>query len=413
MKISRRKSSSRLLIFSIVLFLFSAFILLAINDLNILSFAMALFVPAIFFVATIFIPRIFPADRLMLSIVNFLCALGVLILYRMSPQKGLNQAVNYGIALGAMLFFIYFVRLTQRKEPIIILLVAVSTILMVLPLIFGTERNGARAWVTLFGFGFQPSELVKILMLIIEAYFLSKRKILSASLYAGFCLLVLMLQKDLGTALIYYGVILVMLYAATRNYFYLGFGFLGAVFGSAVGYNMFNHVKVRVSIWINPWLDYDGAGYQIVQSLIAMVNGGLWGTGLGLGNAFVIPEHTTDFIFSVILNEFGLIFGICILLMYLLLFWRGINIALRCNSRFNSLLALGSSVLIALQTFIIIGGNIKMIPLTGVTLPFISYGGSSLLSSMCIMGILQGVASINDIEVQEDKELAQIQGERT
>ena len=413
MKISRRKSSSRLLISAIVLFLFSAFMLLAINDLNILSFAMALFVPAIFFVATIFIPRIFPADRLMLSIVNFLCALGVLILYRMSPQKGLNQAVNYGIGLGAMLFFIYFVRLTQRKEPIIILLVAVSAILMVLPLIFGTERNGARAWVTLFGFGFQPSELVKVLMLIIEAYFLSKRKILLAVLYAGFCMLVLMLQKDLGTALIYYGVILVMLYVATRNYIYLGFGFLGAVLGSTVGYNMFNHVKIRVSIWINPWLDYDGAGYQIVQSLIAMVNGGMWGTGLGLGNAFVIPEHTTDFIFSVILNEFGLIFGICILLMYLLLFWRGINIALRCNSRFNSLLALGSSVLIALQTFIIIGGNIKMIPLTGVTLPFISYGGSSLLSSMCIMGILQGVASINDIEVQEDKELAQIQGERT
>ncbi|NLC32558.1 MAG: FtsW/RodA/SpoVE family cell cycle protein [Clostridiales bacterium] len=411
MKSSEQNSSSRLLTVTIVVFLFSAFFLLTIKEFSIFSISMTFFVPAIFFVSTVFLPRIFSADRLMLSIVNFLCALGVLILYRMSPKQGLNQAINYGIGLIAMLFFIYFVRLMQRKKPVIILLIAVSAILMVLPLIFGTERNGARAWVTLFGLGFQPSELVKVLMLIIEAYFLSKRKIFSAALYAGFCMLVLMLQKDLGTALIYYGVILVMVYVATRNYLYMGLGFVGAVFGSVIGYKMFSHVKRRVAIWINPWIDYEGAGYQIVQSLIAIVNGGVWGTGLGLGNSYVIPAHTTDFIFSIIINEFGMIFGLCILFMYILLFLRGINIALRSNSRFNAILALGSSVLIALQTFIIIGGNIKMIPLTGVTLPFISYGGSSLLSSMCIMGIIQGVASINDTQVQEDKELAQLQGD--
>lgn len=412
MKTSSRKSSSRLLISTIAIFLFSAFILLTIKDFSILSLSMTILVPTIFFASTVFIPRIFSADRLMLSIVNFLCALGVLILYRMSPQQGLDQAINYGISLIAMLFFIYFIRLMQKKEPVIILLVAASAVLMALPLIFGTERNGARAWVTMFGVGFQPSELVKVLMLIIEAYFLSKRKILSAALYAGFCMLMLMLQKDLGTALIYYAVILVMVYAATRNYLYMGLGFVGAIFGSVIGYNMFSHVKRRVAIWINPWIDYEGAGYQIVQSLIAMVNGGVWGTGLGLGNSYVIPAHTTDFVFSIILNEFGFIFGICVLLMYILLFLRGINIALRSNSRFNAMLALGSSSLIAFQTFIIIGGNIKMIPLTGVTLPFISYGGSSLLSSMCIMGILQGVASLNATQVQEDKELAQMQGGR-
>jgi cell division protein FtsW (lipid II flippase) len=144
--------------------------------------------------------------------------------------------------------------------------------------------------------------------------------------------------------------------------------------------------------------------------LIAIVNGGLWGTGLGLGNAYVIPANTTDFVYAIILNEFGMIFGICILAMYILLFLRGISIALRSGSRFNSLLAMGSSVLIALQAFIIIGGNINMIPLTGVTLPFISYGGTSLLSSLSIMGILQGVASLNDREVEEDRELALAQG---
>ena len=410
MKNKRRRSPARLLVAAIVLFLSSAFILLGLKDLKPLTFIMAAGVPMVFYLTTVLIPRLFPADRLMLAVVNFLCAIGILVLYRMNPQQALGQAVNYAAGMGAMLFFIYFVRLAQRRKPLVVLLISASAALMVLPLIFGTERNGARAWVTVMGFGFQPSELVKVLMLIIEAYLLSRRKIIAAAAYAGFCLLILMLQKDLGTALIYYGVILVMVWAATRSYLYLGLGFAGAAAGGIIGYSMFSHVKRRVAIWINPWTDYEGSGYQIVQSLIAIVNGGLWGTGLGLGNAYVIPANTTDFVYAIILNEFGMIFGICILAMYILLFLRGISIALRSGSRFNSLLAMGSSVLIALQAFIIIGGNINMIPLTGVTLPFISYGGTSLLSSLSIMGILQGVASLNDREVEEDRELALAQG---
>ena len=382
----------------------------SIADIKPFSFVIAIVLPFVFYLSTVLIPRFLPADRLILSIVNFLCAIGLLMLYRMNPQYALNQAVNYCAGVAAMLFFIYFVRFAQRKKPMVIILIVSSVVLMMLPLIFGTELNGARAWVTVMGIGFQPSELVKVLMLIIEAYLLSRRKIIAATVYAGFCMLILMLQKDLGTALIYYGVILVMVWSATRSYLYLGIGSAGAVAGSVIGYNMFSHVKRRVAIWINPWTDYEGAGYQIVQSLVAIVNGGLWGTGLGLGNAHVIPYYWTDFIFSVIVHEFGLVFGICILAMYVLLFLRGISIALRSASRFNSLLALGSSVLIALQAFIIIGGNINMIPLTGVTLPFISYGGTSLLSSLSIMGVLQGVAGLNEKEVEEDRELAVAQG---
>lgn len=419
MKNKRRKTPARLMVAASMLFLFSAFFLLglkdninikSIHDIKPLSFIIAIAVPLVFYLSTVLVPRLFPADRLLLAIVNFLCAVGILILYRMNPRHAFDQAVNYSIGMGAMLFFIYFIRLAQRKKPMVIFLILLSVVLMVLPLIFGTERNGARAWVTIMGVGFQPSELVKALMLIIEAYLLSRRKVIAAAAYAGFCMLVLMLQKDLGTALIYYGVILVMIWTATRSYLYLGLGFIGAGAGSVIGYNMFSHVKRRVAIWINPWTDYEGSGYQIVQSLVAIVNGGLWGTGLGLGNAHVIPYYWTDFIFPVIIHEFGLIFGICLLAMFVLLFLRGISIALRSSSRFNSLLALGSSVLIALQAFIIIGGNINMIPLTGVTLPFISYGGTSLLSSLSIMGILQGVAGLNDQEVEEDKELAMAEG---
>ncbi len=406
---SKRRTPAQLLVSTIILFFFTAFLLLALKDFQPLSFLMTALVPLIFFAATVLIPRLFPADRLLLSMVNFLCALGVLILYRMNPKQGLDQAVNYGVGVVAMLFFILFVRsLRHWRQPIMLLAVA-SIVLMALPLIFGTERNGARAWISVFGLSFQPSEMVKVFLLLVVSYLLSKRNVIPAALFAGICLLMLMLQKDLGTALIYYAVTLILIFAATRSFFYLGAGFIGALVGGLIGYNMFSHVKRRVRIWIDPWYDYEGAGYQIVQSLIAMVNGGVWGTGLGLGHAYDIPANTTDFVFSIILNEFGLVFGVCVVLVYLLLFLRGIGIALRSSSRFYTLLSLGASCLIALQTFIIIGGNIKMIPLTGVTLPFISYGGSSLLSSMCIMGILQGVASINEDDVQEDQELARIQ----
>ena len=149
-----------------------------------------------------------------------------------------------------------------------------------------------------------------------------------------------------------------------------------------------------------------------MQSLIAIVNGSFWGVGLGLGNASVIPEYYNDFIFSVILHEFGMVFGLIVLCMYLFIIIRGVMIAQRSRTVFHSLLAIGCSALIALQTFVIIGGNIKLIPLTGVTLPFISYGGTSMVASLCVIGLLQGVASRNAAGVTADRELAMYGGEQ-
>jgi cell division protein FtsW (lipid II flippase) len=279
---------------------------------------------------------------------------------------------------------------------------------MLLPLAIGKEVNGAQAWISIVGVNFQPSEIVKVVLLIVVAYFLSKRRILIAISYAGVCLALLMLQKDLGTALLYYAVTLSMLFASTGSFALLGGGLAGGAAAGMLGYSMFSHVKRRVAIWRDPWFDYNGAGYQVVQSLIAIVNGGLTGVGLGVGNTHVIPAHDTDFIFSVILNEFGAIFGICVVFIYVMIFLRGIAISLRCNHRFHALMALGSSLFIAFQAFVIIGGNIKMIPLTGVTLPFVSYGGSSLLSSLGIIGILQGIESINEDHIAADAMMATI-----
>ena len=218
----------------------------------------------------------------------------------------------------------------------------------------------------------------------------------------------LFLQRDLGTAMLYYAITLIMAYVSTGSLSFLALGALGAGAGAVIGYRMNTYVQNRVRIWQNPWQDPYGISYQVVQSMVAMVNAGPWGTGLGLGNAKVIPEVETDFIFAAVFNEFGLVFGVCVVLIYLMIFLRGVDIARRANSKFHTLLALGCSCMIAVQTFVIIGGNINMIPLTGVTLPFVSYGGTSMVSSLCIMGLLQGVANANDRGLKEDQMIAML-----
>ena len=263
--------------------------------------------------------------------------------------------------------------------------------LLLLPLKFGRETNGAKNWVSIGGFGFQPSELVKLSLLLVVSYCLSRRQVFLSVAFSGASLLILMLQKDLGTALLYYGVTLLLLYAATGSKLLVSLGCVGGAGGAVLGYSMFAHVKKRVAVWLNPWADYQGSGYQIVQGLIAIANGGVFGVGLGLGNASVIPESYNDYIFSVIVHEFGMVFGVFVLLIYLAIILRGVSIARQSDSAFHSLLALGCAVLI---------------PLTGVTLPFISYGGTSMVSSLCVIGLLQGVAARNRAQIKEDKRLA-------
>ena len=404
-----RQREARFLTLPAVLFLASAFLLLGLRDFSLMSFIMALLVPLAYMAGSVFLPRFIPADRLLLGLVNFLCALGVLVLYRMKPQLGFDQGVNYAVGLMGMLGCMLLVRFWHRVKWTVPLIALGALILMALPVFIGTEKNGAKAWLNLPVFSFQPSEIVKVALLLILSFLLSRRKILQAILFAGLCLGLLMLQKDLGTALLYYIISLLLVFAATGSITILGLGAAGAGAGAVLGYSMFSHVKRRVAIWIDPWQDYKGNGYQVVQSLVAMANGGLWGTGLGLGDAHrVIPEVQTDFIFSAIFNEFGVIFGLVVVLIYLVIFLRGVSVALRSRSRFHTLLALGCSCFIALQAFVIIGGNIKLIPLTGVTLPFISYGGTSLVSSLCIMGLLQGVANLNERGILEDQMIAMV-----
>ena len=391
-----------------MLFFFSAYLLLGLQSFQWQAFAMAAVVPLAFFLLSAILPRLIPADRVLLTLVNFLCSLGILMLFRLNPDRGLGQVSNYLVGLLGMVGCLLVVRFWPQIKWTMPMIVGVSIGLMALPLLIGSVKNGAKAWVSIAGVNFQPSELVKVALLLISAFMLSRRMVLSTLAFSGICLGLLFLQKDLGTALLYYAITLILVYVSTGSLTFLALGTLGAGGGAVVGYTMNTYVQNRVRIWQNPWEDPYGISYQVVQSMVAMVNGGPWGTGLGLGSASVIPEVETDFIFAAVFHEFGLIFGMFVILMYLMIFLRGVGVARRARSRFHTLLALGCSCFIAIQTFVIIGGNINLIPLTGVTLPFLSYGGTSMVSSLCIMGLLQGVANANERGLEEDQLIAML-----
>ena len=407
----QKRTSARSLLAAAMLFYFLAFLLLFLYQYDTRALLLAAAVPALIFISVLGLPRLFPADRLLLSLSSFLAALGVLVLYRLSPERGISQLINYTVAVGAMLVCTVAVRFIRHWRLLAWLAVPVSLGLLVLPIVYGSEINGAKNWVTLFGFGFQPSEMVKLSLLVSLAWLLSRRKLFLAILLTGACLGLLMLQKDLGTALLYFGMALLMMYVSTSSTTVLLAGCASGIGGALVGYRMFAHVKRRVAVWLNPWADRQGNGYQIVQGLIAIANGGLWGTGLMLGNPGVIPASYNDYIFTVICHEFGVLFGLAVLVVFLAVVLRGLSIARQADNTFNALLALGCTVMIGLQTFVIIGGNIKLIPLTGVTLPLISYGGTSLVSSMCLIGIMQGVAAGNRARIEQAREDALYEGE--
>jgi len=209
----------------------------------------------------------------------------------------------------------------------------------------------------------------------------------------------LVLQRDLGAAMLMIGTFLLVFFAATSNIRATAAALLIGAAGAYASYLLFDHVQARVAIWQDPWATYSTSGYQIAQGLMAMASGGLWGLGLGQGSPKSIPAYHTDYVFAVICEEFGILFGIALIALYLLLVVRGILIALNAADRFSMLTAFGAASLLGIQTFVIIGGVIKLIPLTGITMPFVSYGGSSMIACMMLVGVLQGISSRSGTEL--------------
>ena len=404
-KEKKARDAGRSMSAAVMLFYFTAFLLLYLRDMAWEGLALAAGVPVMIWLGTNFLPRLFPSDRLLLSLTNFLCALGVLVLYDTNPSYAYAQALYYGVGIVCMIACVWVMRMVHRWRGIIWLMIPASLALLVLPLLIGRETNGATNWIYIGSMSLQPSEVVKLSLILIISWLMSKRRFFLWLIFAVACLGILMLQADLGTALLYYGTTLLLYYASSGNLWMSGLGLAGGAGAAVIGYQRFAHVKKRVAIWQNPWADYN-MGYQIIQGLMAIASGGLFGLGLGLGSPTTIPVYYTDYIFAVICEQFGLIFGVCVLLMYVAIIWRGATIAMAARHSFHGLVAMGCTVMIGLQTFVIIGGVIKLIPLTGVTMPFVSYGGTSLVSSMCLIGLLQGVGSINEDDLREDMRLA-------
>jgi len=353
------------------------------------------------------LPRVWPIDPLIMALTNFICCVGLVVLYTVSPDRGIKQANYYVIGLLAMLLMSQIICRARRMHALTVFSMLFGIALLVTPLLFGEWVGGAKNWVYLPVIGsFQPSEVVKISLVLAMAYYFSAHRtvfqMMPAILFAGACLLLLMLQRDLGTALIYYATALVLFYAACGNVPLTLLGLGGGAGAAVLGYQMFAHVKVRVAMWRNPWSDPLDKGYQIIQALLAIGSGGLFGVGLGQGTPEKIPAYFNDFIFAVICEQLGLVFGVLLLGVYALLILRGITVITASRRSFDMLLGCGVLAMLGIQTFMIVGGVIKMLPLTGVTMPLLSYGGSSMLSCMAMIGILHGIAGRARENMEED-----------
>lgn len=328
------------------------------------------------------------------SISQFLMVTGFIILARLDQNLGFKQMY---IAAGAWLVT-FLVAWLYTKIPFIHYLgFPAILIAYVLLLMTNDTIGGATNWLRIGDFSFQPSEIVKILYIFFLATALvqfrdhEKNALIGVGLITSGLIFIQVFMNDLGSALIFYVVFILMCYVYTTNRYYIIGGGLATLAGGLLAYYKFAHVKVRVEAWIDPWADIDNKGYQIAQSLFALGNGGLFGCGLTLGMPDRIPVVTTDFIYSAIFEEFGMIIGIGIIVIILMFLLFGIIMLERSHTDFDFLLGSGIIMVLAFQSFLIIGGVTKFVPLTGVTLPFVSYGGSSLVTSFIMLGVLQGI----------------------
>ena len=344
------------------------------------------------------------ADPYLLPMVALLTAVGLTLIYRLNPDDAFRQGLWIVVGVAAFSGTLLTLRGDFRRLESFKYLFGIGAIfLLALPAapVIGKEVNGARLWVDLGPVQFQPGEFAKLALIVFLAgYLREKREVLAQGrlkdlgpllVIWGGAMLVLVQTGDLGSALLYFGIFLGMLYVATARPAYVAGGLALFVGGALALYQVVPRVEQRVTAWLDPWSDPDQSGYQIIQSLYSIANGGFWGTGLGRGTFTttggdqLIPFAKTDFIYSVIAQELGLVGAAALLLVYMLIVVRGFRTALLADDGFSKLLAAGLTFGLAIQTFIILGGIVRLIPLTGITLPFVSYGGSSIVANFVLL----------------------------
>lgn len=350
----------------------------------------------------LFYPRI---SRGIMNHMIMLFSISFVMLARISYDSAWRQFVMASVAMGGCLLVPVIIRRVSFLMKLKWLYAILGIGLLVYVYLRGEVVYGAKNWIYVGNTLVQPSEFVKIIFVFFVAAGLANATkffhVVVASGFAAAHVLILVLERDLGAALILFLTYVIMLYVATGKSLYLFGGLLSGSVAAVAAYFLFPHVKVRVTAWLDPWSCIDNSGYQVAQSLFAIGTGGWFGMGIGKGLPSSIPVGKSDFIFAAISEEMGAVCAICLILIYVTCFTLFIHIALKLKETFYKLIALGLSVMFIVQVFLSIGGVTKFIPSTGVTLPLVSYGGSSVLSTVIVFGIMQGLYLLNWNE--EDK----------
>ena len=334
------------------------------------------------------------ASKLLVNNMCMLITIGFIMLTRISYDQSMKQFKILAIATVAALIIPILVKKLKFLDKLGYIYALGGIGLLGVVLVFAKFSYGSKLSLSIGGFTFQPSEFVKIIFVFAVASLLAKatdfKHVVITTAIAGAHVLILVVSKDLGSALIFFVTYLVMLYVGTRDWRYLFLGITAGVIASVAAYFLFSHVRVRVQVWKDPFASYTGDGYQVAQSLFAIGAGGWFGTGLYQGSPTMIPIVEQDFMFSAICEELGGFFAICLILIYMSCFIMFVNIAFKMENKFARLASLGLGCNFSVQVFLTVGGAMKMIPSTGVTLPFISYGGSSIMSTVIMFAIVQG-----------------------
>ena len=409
--LSRRNTELFLLLLAAVpvILLYAMYVVTSNQQISVQTLGVPLGLLGAFAAAHVAIRFLAPgADPAILPVVFALSGIGITFLTRLAPDAAVSQVVWLYLSVGVMVAVLALVRNLDKLADYKYTLGIAGIVLLVLPMLVGTERYGSKLWIYIGSFGFQPGEFAKIALVLFLAFYLaSNREALSVSMRGlgpvkipqprmlvpivvmwGISLLVVVFETDLGSALLFFTFFVIMLYVATGRVSYVVVSVALLAVAGVACYQLFGHVQTRVNMWVDPWSDASGGGYQIVQSLYSLADGGLTGTGIGKGMATLIPVVSSDFIFSAIGEEMGLLGASGVLMLYLLLGVRGFATAARAKSDTSAFAAVGLTSAVVFQAFLIVGGVTKLLPLTGVTLPFVSQGGTSLLACFIIVGLL-------------------------
>ncbi len=401
---------------------FSCFLVICFETGNIEYLFFYVLQQILLFATVMLFRMVYPkGNRLIVNNMCLLLSIGFVILTRLSFEKAIKQFFIVTVSIVAGMLIPYFIHKLKFLKSLTWVYAATGIVALGVVLILGAVTYGSKISYSIAGVTFQPSEFVKIVFVFFLASALYEshdlpRVILTAAL-AGIHVLILVASRDLGSALIFFIVYVMMVFIATARWIYLLLGCAGGCGAAGLAYQFFSHVQVRVQAWKDPFSCIDDAGYQITQSLFAISSGGWFGLGLFRGTPTSIPFVEADFVFSAVAEELGILFSMCMILVCISCFIMFMDISVRLQDRFYRLIAFGLGVTYIFQVFLTVGGGTKFIPMTGVTLPFISYGGSSVLTTLVMFFIIEGLFIIRQEEgakrVKRKKRKRPVQRERS